>query len=98
VTGWWANLRGHDFKLENEAFNDRWIVKTESEDFALLLLSPQVQEFLTNAPSGETWQIGNSWICWFRQKPLKLAEARLPIDRLTGLMRLIPPELAHWQG
>lgn len=98
ITGWWANLRGHDFKLENEAFNDRWIVRTDSEDFALLFLSPQVQEFLTSAPSGETWQIGRGWICWFRQKPLKLKDAQLPLERLLGLMRLIPPELEHWQG
>ncbi len=98
VTGWWANLHGRDMKLENEAFNKQWIVRAENEDFALLVLSPQVQDFLCNAPSGETWQIGHGWICWYRQKRLKIDNADVPIDRLMGLVRLLPPELQHWQA
>jgi hypothetical protein len=96
VTGWWANLHGRDMTLENEAFNKRWIVRAENEDFALLVLSPQVQEFLCNAPSGETWQIGHGWICWYRQKGLQIDNADVPVERLMGLVRLLPAELAHW--
>lgn len=98
ITGWWANLRGKDMRLENDAFNERWIVRAENEDFALLFLSPDVQEFLCAAPSGEAWQIGDGWICWYRQKPLKAADAFVPVERLAGLMRLLPPELSHWRA
>lgn len=98
VTSWWASLRGQDMTLENEAFNERWIVKAESEDFALLVLTPRVQEFLAHGPSGESWQIGDGAVCWVRRRQVKPETVCEPLDRLMGLMALIPPELEHWEA
>jgi hypothetical protein len=97
LASWWASMTGNTFKVENEAFNDRWIVKTESPDFVLLLLTPEVQEFLADAPSAESWHVGGGSLCWLVRKQLKPRDLPPPLARVAALRNLLPQELDVWE-
>ncbi len=78
-----------DFQLESEAFNKRWRVSTDNEDFALLVLTPAVQEWLMGLPKGTSLRIGSGALCMVRHNcttPGDLGPlATLPGDALDRL-------------
>jgi hypothetical protein len=96
LTSWWASVRGNDFKVENEAFNSRWIVKTDDAGFALLFLTPEVQEFLAAAPSAESWHVAGGSLCWMVKRRLKPRDLPRPMQRVLELRAVLPPELDVW--
>lgn len=92
-----ADFFGHkDIQVESEAFNKRWRIKSDDEDFAILFLNPAVQEFLTKASSKEAWRIGHGQVCCIHQGSLKADEMMLFATRPAHVMALIPPELEAW--
>jgi len=67
-----AELFGsRDIRVEDEGFNRRWRVKCDDEDFAIAMLTPEVQAFLMNAPATEQWAIGRGWIRVARRETVK---------------------------
>lgn len=65
-----------DLKLENETFNKRWRISGQSDDTALAILSPEIQQLLEKADNTEWWAIGRGRIvvCHTRKyAPDKLA-------------------------
>lgn len=84
-----------DFKVEDEAFNKRWRIKTESEDFALLVLSPQVQAWTMSLPKGMQIRVGGGAVTIAVSRYLR-SESAMMITRCVELSRMLPPELRGW--
>ncbi|MFN0012317.1 MAG: hypothetical protein ACKVS8_11815 [Phycisphaerales bacterium] len=94
-----AELLGHkDVKLDDEAFNKRWRVHTDDPDFALVFLSPAAQQWLTEAPKNEAWQVGAGRLSCVHAGALKPDTVAALIERPLALVAMIPPELAAWQA
>lgn len=81
--------------LEEEAFNAAIKVKAADEDFALLLLHPDMQQFILAHP-GITWQINPGHVALISGGQMKfdLLEQRLEI--LRAFRQLIGEELEAW--
>ncbi|MBY0312222.1 MAG: hypothetical protein K2W85_09140 [Phycisphaerales bacterium] len=83
-----------DTDLENPAFNAKWRLKCEHDDStALVILTPEVQAALQDAPPHEWWSIGNGTIacCW--KKGTKPAEIDALLQRLATLVQTLSPEV-----
>jgi hypothetical protein len=104
-------LGAKDIELDDPEFNKAWHVRALSKDrsasapdFALVLLSPEVQRFLLPASRdqhrAESWWIGSGQVVCVRmvtgtpKKPTFVPQD--VIDRLDGFMALVPPELDAW--
>lgn len=92
-----AGLMGRkDLSLESEAFNKRWKILAENEDFALLVLSPSVQDWAMRLPKSHQVHIGSGALCVVVSRFIRPAEygpfCRLPLE----LAALLPQELAEW--
>jgi len=79
-------------ELESDAFNGKWRVRCDSEDFALCALTPQVQDWLAGAPM-ESWSIGRGMACCVRTSA-KEADLAAFIQRPPRLLALIDAALA----
>ncbi len=89
-----AILGIRDIEVEDPAFNARWRVRSPDETFAILFLTPEVQQFLMDKEDTlESWWItGGSLACvrLARLDPEQVAA----IERRTRQLRtLLPPEL-----
>jgi Tfp pilus assembly protein PilV len=85
-----------DLDLEDPAFNNAWRVRTADENFALALLSPEVQQFLAaeNAPfKNDSWIIGSGTLSLVLGRQLKPEELDPFRARLLALIRMLAPEL-----
>lgn len=80
------------FHLENAEFNNRFKVKTDDEDFALMLLSPEMQHFLSSKP-GVSWNIQPGRLCLIYYGPLRFGRLETSIARLEQFWSLVPDEL-----
>ena len=80
------------FHLENAEFNSRFKVKTDDEDFALMLLSPEMQRFLCRKP-GVWWNIKPGRLCLIYNGPLRFGRLDTSIARLEQFWSLVPDEL-----
>ncbi len=85
-----------DIKLESDEFNKRWFVKADDEDFAALVLSPEMQEWLVEAPKWATFHIGHGQLVCAAKKGLKPDELPELIEQCQGFADLIAPELQAW--
>lgn len=88
----------HDIKVEDQEFNSRWRVKSDREDFAVLVLTPEVQRFLSGLTDGTWLEIGRGAICLVRRSQLNGEKACRLVQTTTALAGLLPPELEAWQG
>lgn len=93
---WWNSVTGHDFKVENEAFNARWIIKTNNRDFTLLFLTPEIQQFLAASPRAESWQLANGSLAMVMKKRLDARQLPPLLTRVPALRNMLPPELDYW--
>lgn len=84
------------FMLEDADFNKRFRVKTKEEDFALMLLTPQMQSFLTDK-SGVTWHISPGRLCLVYSGPLRMKRMERSIERVERFWALVPEELESWE-
>ncbi|MCC6678047.1 MAG: hypothetical protein IT436_12975 [Phycisphaerales bacterium] len=85
-----------DIQLENPAFNDRWRVKTADEDFAVVLISPEMQAWLAEWPREYWVTIGEGAISVVASGHITPARLPVMIRLVTELADLIPPELEMW--
>ncbi|MCC6321996.1 MAG: hypothetical protein IT438_11245 [Phycisphaerales bacterium] len=94
--------------LESEAFNKRWRVACVEEGFALAVLSPRVQEFLSEGGAkGEWWAIGGGGeggvegagvVCIGLAASADAAALAAMLDRLAGLVGSLPGEVREGLG
>lgn len=84
--------------LEDGAFNKRWKIVTGSEDFAVLLLNPEVQRWLMDLPKRSWLRIGGGVLCVGIAGPLIAEKVVLLSKCPESVAGLIAPELAAWGG
>ena len=87
--------RRSGFLLDNPQFNARFKVRTESEDFAIALLSPQMQAFMLTKTNAR-WRIKDGRVCLCYSGTLKPARMTASLDRLRQFWELVPDELEAW--
>jgi len=97
--GKWFGM--NEFEAEHEEFNKRWFVATDDEPFAILALTPEVQDWLAEPPASpdryrELWVIGSGVVACLAQhtSPTRLA---LLAERARTLRSLLPPELDAYE-
>lgn len=81
--------------LENEVFNARFHVACEDESFAIVLLTPQVQEFLLEDVR-VVWRINPGTVAMIRSKRLATRTVEDGLRRISQLMAIVPDELDAW--
>lgn len=85
--------RRNALKLDNVPFNKRWRVWAHDENFALVFLSRDVQQWFSTLPRGAIVHIGLGALSVSVERPVRstrfLEFARLP----AGLLRMLCPEL-----
>jgi hypothetical protein len=84
---------GKDIQVESEAFNKRWRVKCDNEDFAVLVLSPQVQEWCMSLERGLWLRIGQGAVCVVKSGVIGAKDLQRLASLPTDLYKLFPPEL-----
>lgn len=90
-----------DLKLENPEFNKRWRVRAgaeyrrgeSSEDTALFILTPEVQQFLVAADAREWWCIGGGRIVCGMPSSLTIKDLEKLLDRPIDLAERLAPEV-----
>ncbi len=87
--------RRPDLALESEQFNRRLKVRTVDDDFAIALLSPEMQAFLVSKPSVR-WHTLPGRLCMVYRGPLKPPRIEGSLQRLRRFWTLVPPELEAW--
>ncbi len=85
-----------DVKVESERFNSIWRVKSENENFAVLLLSTEVQGWLETEGGADSWHIGDGHIVRSRRKRLEPDACEAFVHGLIAMRTRIPPELDAW--
>jgi hypothetical protein len=92
----WEAVAGKDLQLEDDAFNQRWTVKSDTPDFAILLLSPDVQRFLADADPRETWHVTPGALCRVVRSNFKPGGMAVAIRRVAAFRAMLHPELDYW--
>ena len=87
--------RQSGFLLDNPQFNARFKVRTESEDFAIALLSPEMQAFMLTK-TNVRWRIKDGRVCLCYSGTLKPARMTASLDRMRQFWSLVPEELEAW--
>ncbi|MBO6514174.1 MAG: hypothetical protein JJ974_09445 [Phycisphaerales bacterium] len=83
-------------QLDDEQFNASFRVRTQDEEFAIMLLNPELQRFILDKPSVD-WSAGEGAIkLWYRGK-LRKKRIDRSLDRLSKFQSLITPELFDWE-
>lgn len=85
-------------KLDLDAFNQAFVVRSEDEEFALLLLTPAVQELLLTAPTKLRWRIGQGAIRAHARGKMQAKKLTAQLEALQGFLERIPSELHTWPG
>jgi len=85
-------------KLDLDAFNQAFVVRSEDEEFALLLLTPAVQELLLTAPTKLRWRIGQGAIRAHARGKMQGKKLTAQLEALQGLLERVPRELHAWPG
>ncbi|MCZ6834851.1 MAG: DUF3137 domain-containing protein [Planctomycetota bacterium] len=84
-------------EMENEDFNRRFKVKTNDEDFALMLLTPSMQQFLVEKPN-VTWQLTRGRVCLIYGGGLRFDRLERSLQRLETFWSNVAQELDDWQS
>jgi hypothetical protein len=82
-------------ELDNPEFNRRFRFKTDDEDFAIALLSPEMQGFMLSKTSVK-WRIASGRLCMLYNGTLKPDRMEASLQRLRQFWSLVPPELESW--
>lgn len=81
--------------LDDDSFNASYKVTCRDEEFAIMLLSPELQAFIMDKPTVD-WSAGNGAIkLWYRGK-LRKKRIDQALNRLDSFKSLITPELFGW--
>ena len=81
--------------LEDEAFNHAFTVKTDDEDFALTLIHPEMQRFMTGHRA-IAWQANAGWVAAVYSGTIKFDRMEASLERLKAFWTLVPDELEAW--
>jgi hypothetical protein len=82
-------------ELDDVKFNKAFKVTTKDQDFAIMLLSPEIQQYMLKKTSVD-WSFGDgSTKLWYRGS-LKKGRIKRSLSRLDGLLALINPELDYY--
>lgn len=87
--------RQPEFMLENAQFISRFKIRTENEDFAIALLSPEMQAFMLTK-TNLRWRIKNGRVCLCYTGTLKPARMAASLERMRRFWSLVPDELEAW--
>jgi len=82
-------------ELDDPEFNRRLRLKTDDEDFAIALLSPQMQSFMLSKTTVK-WRIASGKLCMLYNGTLKADRMEASLQRLRRFWELVPPELEAW--
>ncbi len=83
--------------LDLPAFNDAFRVDAEHDDFAIALLSAEMQQFLLEKPTVD-WSVGHGHLKLFYRGRLRRSRMDRSLDRLRRFWRQVAPELMEWTG
>lgn len=81
--------------LENAQFNSRFKVRTENYDFAIALLSPEMQTFMLQKMNVR-WRINDGRVCLCYSGTLKPQRMPASLERMRQFWSLVPDELEAW--
>ena len=82
-------------ELDDPEFNRRFRLKTDDEDFAIALLSPEMQAFMLSKTSVK-WRIASGLLCMIYNGPLNADRMEASLQRLQRFWELVPTELDAW--
>ncbi len=82
-------------ELDDPEFNRRFRLKTDDEDFAIALLSPEMQAFMLSKTSVK-WRITPGRLCMIYNGTLKAGRMEASLHRLQRFWGLVPAELEAW--
>jgi hypothetical protein len=82
-----------DVQTESKAFDDRWRVECPDQNFALLVLSPEVQAWANTLPRSSRVSIGAGQINIALRAQLTAKTVDSFVDSPSTLADLLPPEL-----
>jgi hypothetical protein len=85
-----------DIKVDDDAFNKRFRVTGPSEDFALLLLTPEIQAQMLAWDKQFTLAVGSGRLCIVRGSHPTAEQWQTLIDTALALRLALPPELDGW--
>jgi hypothetical protein len=88
-------LRRRRMLLEEDAFNAAFNVKTDDEDFALTLLHPEMQKFMTSHRA-IAWQVNPGWAAMVYSGSMKFDRMEASLQRMREFWALLPGELEAW--
>jgi len=97
---WFARLfrkigRPTGLELDDPEFNRRFRLKTDDEDFAIALLSPEMQAFMLSKTAVK-WRIASGLLCMIYNGPLNADRMEASLQRLQRFWELVPTELDAW--
>jgi len=81
--------------LDNPQFNSRFKVRTENDDFAIALLSPEMQAFMLQKMNVR-WRIKDGRVCLCYSGTLKPQRMPASLERMRQFWSLVPDELEAW--
>ena len=81
--------------LDNPQFNSRFKVRTENDDFAIALLSPEMQAFMLQKMNVR-WRINDGRVCLCYSGTLKPQRLTASLERMRQFWSLVPDELEAW--
>jgi hypothetical protein len=91
-----ADLFGKkDLQLDDPAFNARWRVRADDENFAIVFLSPEVQARLMALPRGTRLRVGQGAVCLAYARRIQPREVEHLLRQVVDLWHALPPELRH---
>ena len=82
--------------LDEDDFNAAMKVTTDDEDFALILLGPDLQRFLVAKPS-VAWSIQPGRVAMIYPGSLRPDRIDASLERLMAFWELVPADLEAWQ-
>lgn len=86
----------HDIRLEDEAFNKRFRVKCDDENFAILLLNPEVQGLMMAWEKRLSLAIKGNRLCVMVTRHLDETAWIAFLDSSVAFRMAIAPELDAW--
>ena len=81
--------------VENPVFNLRFKLKTDDDDFAIALLSPEMQEFMLTKTTA-WWRLVGGRVFLIYSGTLKSARMASSLQRMRRFWELVAPELEAW--
>lgn len=96
---WLGRLFGRSpgLQLDDPQFNRAFSVKAENDDFAIALLTPDMQRYLLTKRT-VTWRIDLCRLALMYKGKLREKRIAASLDRLAGFLDRIPDELEAWES